>query len=129
MSWIRNAVLTVLKSGLLLGLIAPACAQSWINSVSVSTTTNKATIQWTTAVPASAQIKYGPTANYGTRNTLDPLLVTRHSMTLTSLTTGRLYHFRIMSSDMTGSQVTSMDYTFTTQAGAIALSVTPVTAT
>jgi hypothetical protein len=126
---IRSAFLLVLQFVLLVSLTQAAFAQTWINSVSVSTTTTTATIRWTTAVPANSQIKYGTTQNYGRRNGLDSSLVTAHAMTLSSLVAETSYHFRAMSADASGALVTSMDYTFTMPAGPISVSVTPVTAT
>lgn len=106
-----------------------ASAQTWISAVTASTTTNQATVRWVTAVPADSQIKWGKTSGYGSRNGKDPLLVTAHAMTIGGLSAGVTYHFRVMSTDATGAMVTSMDYSFLTASGAIAVSVTPTTAT
>lgn len=111
------------------GVSSTAVGQTWVNAVTISPATNKATIRWTTAVPADSQIKYGTTASYGRRNTLDPALVTSHAMTLSSLQPGTVYHFRILTSDATGSLVTSMNYSFVTASGPVAVTVTPATAT
>jgi len=127
MPCIRSACVLVLQFIFLSS--SPAFAQTWINSVDVSTTTNKATIRWTTAVPANSQIKYGINGNYGKRNGLDAAMVTAHAMTLSSLAVGTTYHFRIMSSDASNALVTSMDYAFTTQSGVVGVSVTPFNAT
>jgi len=127
MPCIRSACVLVLQFIFL--SFSPAFAQTWINSVDVSTTTNKATIRWTTAVPANSQIKYGINGNYGKRNGLDAAMVTAHAMTLSSLAVGTTYHFRIMSSDASNALVTSMDYAFTTQSGVVGVSVTPFNAT
>ena len=126
---IRSAFTLVLQLVLFLSFIPATFAQTWINSVAVSAATSTATIQWTTAVPANSQIKYGSTGNYGKRNGLDPTFVTMHAMTLSSLSARTTYHFRILASDASGVLVTSMDYTFMTPAGPIGVSVTPVTAT
>jgi hypothetical protein len=115
---------------LLLALVAPsAFAQSWISAVTVTITTSTATINWTTAVPANSQVKYGTTTNYGTRNALNPTLITAHSATLTALTAGTSYHFRVLSADASGVLVASLDYTFTTSTGPVSVSVSPATAT
>lgn len=108
---------------------AQSGAQTWISAVSASTTTSQATIRWTTAVPADSQVKFGKSTGYGSRNGRDPLLVTAHAMTIGGLAAATEYHFRVMSTDATGAMVTSMDYSFTTASGVVAIAVNPITAT
>ena len=111
-------------------LVAPsAFAQSWISAVTATTTTTTATITWTTAVPANSQITYGTTTSYGSSSALNSNLVTTHSATLTSLTAGTTYHYRVLSADSTGVLVTGLDNVFNTPAAAISVSVSPTTAT
>lgn len=111
-------------------LVAPsAFAQSWMSAVTATTTTTTATITWTTAVPANSQITYGTTTIYGSSSALNSNLVTTHSATLTSLTAGTTYHYRVLSADSTGVLVTGLDNVFTTPAAAISVSVSPTTAT
>jgi hypothetical protein len=111
-------------------LVAPsAFAQSWISAVTATKTTTTATITWTTAVPANSQIKYGTTTSYGSNSALNSNLVTTHSATLTSLTAGTTYHYRVLSADSTGVLVTGLDNVFTTPTAAISVSVSPTTAT
>ncbi len=55
--------------------------------------------------------------------------VTTHSASLTSLTAGTTYHYRLLSADSTGVLVTSLDNVFTTPTAAISVSVSPTTAT
>jgi len=111
-------------------LVAPsAFAQSWMSAVTATTTTTTATITWTTAVPANSQITYGTTTIYGSSSALNSNLVTTHSATLTSLTAGTTYHYRVLSADSTGVLVTGLDNVFTTPTAAISVSVSPTTAT
>jgi hypothetical protein len=111
-------------------LVAPsAFAQSWISAVTATTTTTTATITWTSAVPANSQITYGTTTSYGSSSALNSNLVTTHSATLTSLTAGTTYHYRVLSADSTGVLVTGLDNVFTTPTAAISVSVSPTTAT
>src|SRR5215471_13148682 len=110
-------------------LVASAVAQSWISAVTATTTTTTATITWTTAVPANSQITYGTTTSYGNSSAMNSNLVTTHSATLTSLTAGTTYHYRVLSADSTGVLVTGLDNVFTTPATAISVSVSPTTAT
>ena len=112
-------------------LVAPsAFAQSWISAVTANKTTTTATITWTTAVPANSQITYGTTTSYGSISTLNSNLVTTHSVTLTPLTAGTTYHYRVLSANSNGVLVTGLDNVFTTlAAAAISVSVSPTTAT
>jgi Abnormal spindle-like microcephaly-assoc'd, ASPM-SPD-2-Hydin/Purple acid Phosphatase, N-terminal domain len=110
-------------------LVAPsAFAQTWISAIAATTTTTTATITWTTAAPANSQITYGTTTSYGSSSALNSNLATTHSATLTSLTAGTTYHYRVLSADSTGVLVTGLDNVFTTPA-AISVSVSPTTAT
>jgi len=122
-------VLAVSVPLLFVFLVAPsAFAQSWISGVAATPTSTTATITWTTAVPASSQITYGTTTGYGSGSALNSNMVTTHSSTLTSLTAGTTYHYRVLSADSTGVMVTGLDNVFTTPA-AISVSVSPTAAT
>ncbi len=123
-------VLLVSVPLLLVFLTAPsAFAQSWISAVTATTTATTATITWTTAVPANSRITYGTTTSYGSGSALNSNLVTSHSATVTSLTAGTTYHYRVLSADSTGVVVTGLDNVFTTPAATITVSVSPTTAT
>jgi hypothetical protein len=114
---------------LLVVLVTPsAFAQSWVSAVTATTTTTTATINWTTAVPATSQVAYGTTTGYGTSSVLNPSFATTHSSNLTSLTAGTSYHYRVLSADASGVLVTSLDYAFTTATGPV-VSVSPTAAT
>jgi Abnormal spindle-like microcephaly-assoc'd, ASPM-SPD-2-Hydin len=115
---------------LLVVFVTPsAFAQSWVSSVAVTTTNITATINWTTAVPATSRIKYGLTTSYGTLTALNSNFTTAHSVSLTALTAGTIYHYRVLSADATGVRVTGLDYTFTTLTASVNVSVSPTTAT
>jgi hypothetical protein len=79
-------------------------------------TTSGATIGWTTDVPATSQVDYGTTTSYGSSTTLDTTLVTSHSQALSGLQPGTLYHYRVRSTNASGSPAVSGDFTFTTAA-------------
>ena len=117
--------------GILLLLMSahPMFAQTWIGALNIVTTDTTATITWGTAVPADTQVKYGTTTSYGTRSTLNSALVTVHSATLTKLKANTQYHVRALAHDAAGILVTGPDYVFATQSGAIAVTVTPTSAT
>jgi len=62
---------------------------------SSSVTRSSATISWTTNVPASSQVEYGPLAVGTSRSALDTSLITAHRAVLTGLTPATTYHFRV----------------------------------
>jgi len=126
---LRRSHVFVLGVLLLLASVHPVFAQTWIGALNIVTTDTTATISWGTAVPADTQLKYGTTVSYGTRSTLNPALVTAHSTTLIKLQANTQYHVRALAHDMAGILVTGPDYVFATQAGAIAVTVSPTTAT
>src|SRR5215469_4047996 len=104
---------------LLVVLVTPsAFAQSWVSSITVTTTNTSATINWTTAVPATSRVKYGLTTSYGTLSSWNSNFTTTHSVSLTALTAGTTYHYRVLSDDSTGVPVTGLDEIFTTSAAA-----------
>jgi hypothetical protein len=83
------------------------------NVQAVDITETSARITWDTDENATSQVDYGTTAGYGS-TVSDGTLVTSHSMLLTGLTAGTLYHFRVQSQDASLNTATSGDFTFTT---------------
>ncbi|UPT75130.1 MAG: fibronectin type III domain-containing protein [Elusimicrobiota bacterium] len=77
---------------------------------------NGATIAWTTNEAADGQVEYGTTASYGTATALVSGLTTGHSVALSGLAAGTLYHYRVKSKDAAGNLSVSADSTFTTAA-------------
>jgi hypothetical protein len=89
-----------------------------ISNVAISgVTAVGATITWTTNEASDTLVEYGATTNYGSASQLNSNMVTSHSATLTGLTGGRLYHYRVKSRDAAGNQGVSGDFTFTTATG------------
>lgn len=79
-----------------------------IQSVSVSSVAEtSAVITWTTDEPATSQVEYGYTADYGLTVPLDENLVTSHSVSLTGLEPDRTYCFRVRSKDEGGNEAIS----------------------
>jgi uncharacterized lipoprotein YddW (UPF0748 family) len=79
-----------------------------ISSVTVTgITATSATITWTTNVPATSQVEYGKTQSMGTLTTLDPTLLTSHSVALTGLTQNHIYHYRVTSANSLNESATS----------------------
>jgi uncharacterized membrane protein len=89
-----------------------------ISNVSASVITNVgATIGWTTDEPSDSQVEYGLSTTYGSSTTLDPTLVTNHTVTLSGLSPDTVYHYRVKSRDFAGNLAVSGDFTFRTQSG------------
>jgi regulation of enolase protein 1 (concanavalin A-like superfamily) len=83
-----------------------------ISGISVNPSTNSALVNWTTDVAASSRVDYGFTSAYGI-NVSDPSLLVNHSMSITGLTCGTLYHYQVTSTNSAGSS-SSADATFST---------------
>jgi hypothetical protein len=83
-----------------------------VTSSNVGATT--ATITWTTDEPATSQVEYGLTTDYGQTSPLDASLVTSHNVLLTGLAPETMYHFRALSADAANNSASSGDGTFTT---------------
>src|SRR5207244_828193 len=62
-------------------------------------------------------VQYGTTTAYGSTGTLNPNLVTAHTVTLTGLAGGTLYHYRARSRDASGNLGLSGDFILTTVEG------------
>ena len=111
------------------GNARPQGASSDIGATEYSTSTNapvisgifvspiaadSVAINWTTNVPSTSYVEYGP-AGYTGATPVDPSLVTQHSVVLTGLSPSPLYHFRV-GSTANGFLGLSTDSTFTTSA-------------
>ena len=94
--------------------VATTGAPMITNVTSGGVSNTGATITWTTDVATTTQVEYGPTAGYGQLTTLDAAMGTSHSVTLTGLSPGTTYHFRVLSRNAGGVLGASTDYTFTT---------------
>jgi len=57
-----------------------------------SVTAGGATLTWITNKPATSQVLYGPTSQFGSSTAVDPALVTSHRMQLIGLIPSSLYH-------------------------------------
>jgi hypothetical protein len=97
---------------------APVAAAPVISNIQSSVTGNSATITWTTDESASSQVSYGVTTTYTSSSTLDPSLLTSHSVTLNGLMPGTTYNFDVMSANAAGMSSTSANFTFQTTGSA-----------
>jgi hypothetical protein len=87
-----------------------------IYGVAVSPADVSATVTWATTSNGDSQVEYGTTSAYGSETTLSTTLTSSHSVTVTGLTAGTTYHYRVLSS---GGM--SADGTFTTTASIAAI--------
>lgn len=76
---------------------------------------DSATITWDTDLPATSQIEYGTTVEYGSTTTLNSDLETSHSETISGLESETTYHYRVVSV-ANGQTTNGDDGTFTTTA-------------
>lgn len=85
------------------------------NIKATSITSGGVTITWTTDENATSRVEYDLTSSYGSMSPVDATADnTSHSVSITGLTSGTDYHFRVLSSDSTGNAGISGDNTFTT---------------
>ncbi|MBN2001423.1 putative Ig domain-containing protein [candidate division KSB1 bacterium] len=84
------------------------------NVASTNITSNSAIISWNTDEPATAQIKYGQTTDYGNRSVKDAGYQLSHAISLNQLIPNTTYFYRLIASDGLGNKGISQDYTFTT---------------
>jgi len=111
---VYNARYTVIQGGDSLDLTPPAV--SLISVVSI--TASGATINWTTNELADSQVEYGLTTSYGSQTILESSLAISHSVVISGLSSGTIYHYRIKTKDASGNLATTGDRTFTTTGGA-----------
>jgi hypothetical protein len=78
-----------------------------ITSISATPNTDgSATISWVTDEAADSRVDYGVKANSLTLNQTNASRVTNHTITLTSLTNGTTYYFRVTSADASANAAT-----------------------
>jgi len=90
---------------------------SLFNVAAESIRDTSAVIVWNTSDSGDGKVEYGPTAGYGqisARETPVKDLRMYHEMSLTGLTPGTLYHYRVSSKDTYGKTRVSEECTFTT---------------
>jgi chitodextrinase len=86
-----------------------------ISSVSVQAiTSSSARVTWATNEGTTSKVEYGTSLSYGSLSPASTILAMSHVATLTGLTPGTLYHFRVRAQDAAGNEQTTGDRTFTT---------------
>jgi len=89
---------------------APLISQVAVTNISDSA----ATIQWSTNELSDSRVEYGLTIAYGSMTPLDTNMISQHSLDLSGLVPGTLYHYRVWSADGAGNMAYSSDETFET---------------
>ncbi|MCU1260338.1 MAG: hypothetical protein JWO80_3223 [Bryobacterales bacterium] len=84
-----------------------------ISNVSSSPSQSTATITWITDKQASSRVDYGTSTTYG-GVTSNSSLVTSHSLSLSGLSCGTLYNYKVTSADSGGNSASSPNGTFNT---------------
>lgn len=94
----------------------------------IDITTSSARVTWTTNEAANSIVSFGKTVLYGSTQRDDDY-ETAHSILLTGLEVGTLYHFQVFSSDESLNQSYSADQTFTTVSDDAPANVSSLTVT
>jgi hypothetical protein len=86
-----------------------------ISGVSASNVTSgSASISWSTNEASDTQVEYGTTSAYGGTTSLNGSMATSHAASISGLSAGTPYHYRVKSKDAAGNLAVSGDFTFTT---------------
>jgi hypothetical protein len=101
---------------------APTGEAPLISQLQAIPTYSIATIIWTTDVPATSEVLWGPslgtyTASATPLSTFAPALTTTHMVSITGLLPQTTYHFIVVSEDAGGDIATSTDQVVTTTPG------------
>lgn len=97
---------------------------SFVSIATVSAGETESSIVWTTDEMSTGHIEYGETSSYG-QNTAETALALEHAQTITGLTPGTTYHYRIVSKDQSGNVSYSQNRTLETAVEAIAIDNVP----
>lgn len=89
----------------------PTITLATVASVSLTS----AEVSWETNEPATSQVRYGVTSNYGSSTPNNTSLDFVHNVTISGLTPNTTYHYQIASTDASGNTATTADATFTTE--------------
>jgi hypothetical protein len=97
-----------------------------ITDISVdSIAETSARISWTTNVASTSRVDYGTTTSYG-QNVYAALQVTSHAITLTGLSAGTTYHYKVTSTRGGYQDGVSSDATFTTTTPPLAITISSI---
>jgi hypothetical protein len=106
---LANVVISGASSG---GSTGATLTISSVAATNVSA--SAATISWKTNTAADSQVEYGLTTAYGQSSALNSSQVTTHRQSLSGLSAGVTYHYRVKSRTTAGASAVSGDYVLTT---------------
>jgi hypothetical protein len=92
----------------------PPLAPTLSNIRATGLTTNSATIQWDSNIPATSRVEFGTTSNLGTFSPLNSAQVLNHAVTLTGLQADTNYSYRVISRSADGLETVSSISAFKT---------------
>ena len=97
-------------------VIAAPKAVNFVSSSIVSLSKNSIRIEAVYDKPVTLYIEYGTTTSYGSQTTKEESFnYSTHRQWIYNLIPDTLYHYRFIAEDENGNEVTSDDYTFTTE--------------
>lgn len=88
---------------------------------------SSAIIEWQTDEPADSHVFFGTTSGVHPLEESNGALVTEHAVTLTGLTPGTTYYFKVSSADGAGNMAQSQEESFETESGPVAYGLTVTT--
>lgn len=95
------------------------------NVASSSLTTTSVVISWDLSAVGTGQTEYGTTTGYGSFSAPETSFdYSSHAQSLTGLTPGTTYHYRVRSTSVDGIETISSDGTFTTSSSALTFPTT-----
>jgi len=98
---------------------APDSRKNFLNVNATEVTAKSATVHWNTPNISTGLVEFGPTTNYASRLSSDSTPAFKHAITLTNLSPGTVYHFRVHATNALKVATVSADFLFLTTLGKI----------
>lgn len=118
-----QGTLVIVDGGLIIDSLIVTSGTVNISEVKVSPiTATSVAVSWTTDHASDSRVDYGETDSYGSAAT-DSALTTNHNVTLSSLSQGTTYHYKVTSRTSLGATSSTDDATFATSDFAIVTAV------
>ena len=104
---------------------ADTTGPAFISVATASSEESGATIVWTTDESSYGFVEYGETARYGLSTQKSTSATRDHTVSITGLTSGTTYHYRIVAEDESGNSSYSQDRTLETALEVVAIDNVP----
>ena len=85
------------------------------SGITARSESDSVTISWTTGEFATSTVLYGTQPGMYSQTVSDPLYAKQHEITLTGLTMGTTYYYKVCSTDRSGNTATSSEHSLTAQ--------------